>query len=103
MGLGAVQGRVCYLDLVPHGIQPCHMQEDHCLSPVMVSDLIEITLTAPYSLRGRRRAPQRSRSEPAEYIGQLPAVVRPPSVFGSALPGVFGGGGPRVLPVHGGL
>ena len=60
MGFGAVQGCVCYLDLVLHGIQPCHMQEDHSLSAVMVPDLFEIVLTVPYSLCGRGRTPQRS-------------------------------------------
>ena len=76
------------------------MVEDHGLSARVVPDLVEIVLTAPYSLWGRRRAPQRGRGEPAEYLGQLPAVVRPPRVLGGAPPGFLGGGGSRMVPVQ---
>src|SRR5690242_15273165 len=69
----------------------------------MVSDLVEVVLAPPYSLGRRRRTPEGSRSEPAEYLGQLPPVADPPRVFGGALPGLLRRGGSCMNPVHGGL
>src|SRR5262249_34324370 len=48
-------------------------------------------------------APERCGSEPSENIGQLPPVLHLARVFGSALPGVFCGARPGVLPVQRGL
>ena len=103
MGFSAVQSGLRHRGLIMHGIQASHVLEDHSLPAGVVPDLVKVSLATPYSLGRRRRTPEGSRSEPAEYLGQLPPVAGPSRVFGGALPGLLRRGGSCMNPVHGGL
>ena len=86
---------------VLHGVQAGQVVEDHRLAGLVAADLLQVPLAALDALRGRGRAPQRGRRQPAEDLGELPLVTGPAGVDGRLPPGVLGGGRAGLDPVRG--